>query len=104
MDIMDEKIKNFIAKLNSSISELWAKDKIFLVVFGILILIVKFRDVIIDILLKSAKTEMDQAGKKDEKLAQQENQAKEDAAALVQKSKEEPLQNKPVTEDWNKKP
>ena len=90
-------------KLKLDLKTLWNEYRGFLIGFGILILIVKGRDLIIDILVNSGKSEITAAGKEDAKLANQENQANQAADALVQKSKDEPLNNKPVDENWNVK-
>lgn len=100
---MDAWLKNFWAKINADIKDLWNNNKIFFIIFGILILIVKFRDILINILVSGGKAEMDKATKQDEKLAVEENKAKTDADKLVEQAKEELNKEKPVDENWNKK-
>ena len=100
---MDEKLRSFWQKLNSDAKDLWAKDKIFFILFGILIIIVKFRDVLISMLVASGKRVMDDAKKKDEQLASQENQAKTESERLVEQAKQEPSKETPVDDNWYKK-
>lgn len=99
----DEAQPSFLEKFNLDPKTLWNNHKIFLICFGVLILIVKFRDVLIDILVSSAKSLLKDTKEKDVVLANEEQKAKEDANTLVQKAKEEPLKEKPVDDDWYKK-
>ena len=90
-------------RMNQSLGDLWAKDKAFLFLFGVIILIVKFRSILIDILVKSGKEEADKAKQENDKLLQQENQASTEADKLVEQAKNEPSKQQPVTDDWYKK-
>jgi hypothetical protein len=99
---MDQKLKAFWAKINSSVADLWAKDKLFLILFGVLIVIVKFRDVFLSILINSAKRLFDNAQKKDAALSQEETADKTKANQLVQDAKDAPSKQKPVDADWYK--
>ncbi len=94
---------SFSGKLKMSAKDLWNNHKVFFVIFGALLLIVKFRDVLIDLLVSSAKNTLEDAKKEDGKLEGEENRAKSDADKLVQAAKEEPLKEKPVDADWYKK-
>src|ERR1035437_2398125 len=100
---MDAWLKAFLLKLNTGAKELWEKDKVFVIVFGLLILIVKFKDVLISLLVASAKRTVEDAQKKDATLATQESQANTQADALVQKAKDEASKETPVGTDWHKK-
>jgi len=93
----------FLDKINSDIGELWEKDKWFVIIFGALILIIKFRDILIDILVNSGKNIEKNAENKDGKLAAQENQANQQANDLVKKAEQLPSQEQPVDDDWYKK-
>lgn len=99
---MDEKLKVFWAKLNSSFSDLWANNKLFLLVFGVLIVIVKFRQVLIGIIVAGSKRLLESTANKDSRLAMEEEEAKRKADELVKKAQEEPNQEKPVDENWHK--
>lgn len=94
---------SFWTKLNSGFGELWSSSKLFVIIFGVLILIIKFKSVIIDILLKDSKDVLQNTIDKDAKLQQQQNAANDAANALI-KQAEDLDKNKPgVGEDWNKK-
>lgn len=90
-------------KFEMSLSDLWSNHKIFLIIFGILIVTWKFRSILIDLLISDSKKTMDDAKKKDGDLASQENKAKSDADALVKKAQEEPSKQKSVDDDWYRK-
>lgn len=100
----DEQPKHtFLEKFNLPFSTLWAQYKIFFIVFGVLLLIVKFREVIIDILVSSAHNTVDEARKQDASLKADENKANTQADDL-RKQAEDLAKNKPrVGEEWNKK-
>lgn len=102
--MVDEQAQvGFLDKFKLDAKTLWDNHKLFLIFFGALILIVKFRDVLIDILVSSSKKLLQDTKDKDKVLVNEENKAKDDAAALVQKAKDEPLKEKPVDDDWYKK-
>lgn len=99
----EAKQPSFIEKFNMPFSELWEKYKLFLIGFGLLILIVKFRSVIIDLLISDAHKKVDEAQKKDATLHQEENKANDEANRLRDEANKL-SENKPkVDEDWNKK-
>ncbi|CAK0741621.1 conserved hypothetical protein [Azospirillaceae bacterium] len=98
---MDEKLKTFWNKLNSGLGNLWEKDKIFLIVFGVLILVVKFRSLLIDLIASDAKNIFNKAKQVDSTLAKQEDNYKESAKKLV-KEANRTKNSDPVSEDWNK--
>lgn len=94
---------SFKDKLAMDAKSLWNEHKLFFIIFGALILIVKFRDILIDILVSSANREMTDAKKQDASLAADENKANAQADELVKKAAEEPAKEKPVDDDWYKK-
>lgn len=100
---MLDKLRAFWAKINTDLQELWAKDKLFVAIFGMLILIVKFRNIAIDLLVSNGKQIANDAQKKDETLAAQENQDKAAADKLEEQAKEEPSKETTVDSDWYKK-
>jgi hypothetical protein len=93
---------NLWAKINLDAKELWSKDKVFFIIFGAIILIVKFRDIFISLLVSGGKKTMDNAQKKDDSLATQEKTENGQADALVKQA--EALSNKEtlVQPDWYK--
>lgn len=98
-----ERKPTFLDKLQMSPSELWSKYKVFLIVFGLLILILRFRDVIFDLLIKSSGRLIANSKKKSDQLQQDQNDANREANKLVEDAKKLG-ENKPlVDEDWHKK-
>lgn len=95
---------SFQDKLKMDAKDLWNNHKIFFIVFGLLVLIYKFRDILIDLLIAGGKREMESAKDKDGQLAGQENQAKTEADKLVEQAKQEPSKETPVDDNWYKKP
>jgi hypothetical protein len=99
---MGAKLKAIWAKVNSDAADLWQRDKAFFVAFAALIAFVKFRDILINLMVALAKREYTGAQKQDAKLATQENQASTQADALAAQAAALPATETPVTEDWNK--
>lgn len=99
----EEKKPTFVEKFNSPVSVLWEKHKIFLIGFGLLILIWKFREVIIDVLVSSSRKTVQDAVKQDASLKKEQDLAN-DQADQLRKEAEDLSKNKPsVDEDWHKK-
>jgi len=99
----EENKPSFLEKLNMPLSQLWSQYRLFLIGFGVLILIFKFREVIIDLLVSSARKTVDEAQKQDTQLRQDETKANTQANDLRQQA-EDLGKNKPkVDEDWHKK-
>jgi hypothetical protein len=96
-------LKAFWAKLNSDVKALWADDKVFLILFGIVIFIVKFRNLLIDLLVSNANNTVTKADKKDASLAATESKDNAQADQLVQQAKEETAKEQPVDVNWYKK-
>lgn len=94
---------SFLEKLQAPVDTLWKEYRAFLIVFGIIILIVKFRDVIIDLIVGSAKQTVDNTEKKDAQLKSEEKQANDQANQLRQEANTLSDNQAPVTDDWNKK-
>lgn len=93
---------SFWDKLNTPIKSLWENNKGFIIVFGLLILIIQFRQVILDMLISGARKELDTAKTKDAQLASEEKQANDQANKLVDEAKHL-SDNKPeVKDDWYK--
>lgn len=99
---MDQKIKDFWNKLNSSITDLWKNNKIFLFVFGILIFIIKFRSIIIDLLISNSKKIVEETKKTDENLKNSEENYKKESEYFVDKAKKISEEKVEVKEDWYK--
>lgn len=82
---------------------LWAKFnvKIVAIALGAVFLIIKFRQVIIDILVSSSKTLFENTQKTSDKLQAEEKDANDQANALVKKVEEAPNTVTTVSDDWN---
>lgn len=102
-DPTDANVKTFWQKVTGDVTYLWENDKIFLVVFGVLILVAKGSSLIIDLLAYRSKQEVDSATKQDAVLKAQEDAHKAAANALVKQADALPSQEKPVDENWDKK-
>lgn len=102
---MIEKLKAFWAKVESDAALLWERDKVFFIAFIGLIAVAKFRDVLIQLIMGSAKKLEDDTIKKDAVLLADENKANDQANTLVKdaEKKAEDSKNIPVNEDWYKK-
>lgn len=72
-------------------------------VMGLIYVVIKYHNLLIDILVKSSGQELKQEQATDNKLAQQANTAKAQADALTQQANNLPKQEGPVDPDWDKK-
>jgi hypothetical protein len=100
---MDEKIKALWAAAVAKLKEVWNKNKILFFIIIPLILLAKFRDLIIDFLVASGKRLMDNARKQDQQLRNEANSANNQANQLIANADKKD-DNKPlVDEDWHKK-
>lgn len=100
---MENQQPTFLQKLQMDPATLWKNHRWFLIGFGLLILVIKFREVIIDILVSSSKTVMNDARKNDAQLRNDQNQANDAANKLIDDANKM-AENKPdVDEDWHKK-
>lgn len=92
----------FLLKLKTPIAKLWENNKIFLICFGLLILVIKFQDVIFDFLVKSSKKLVEDSAKKDQELKQEQDQANNQANQLVQEAQDLGNNRPAVDENWYK--
>ncbi|HXN74905.1 MAG TPA: hypothetical protein VN855_00250 [Candidatus Acidoferrum sp.] len=100
---MLEKLKAFWAKINSDVADLWQKDKAFVLLFGVLILIVKFREILISLIVANSKHLFDKAQKESDALQTQENTDNATAEKLEEDAKKLSDSNTPVDDNWNRK-
>lgn len=100
---MDEKIKALWASAVAKLKEVWNKNKILFFIIIPLLIIAKFRDVIIQILVASGKKLMEQARKQDGQLRQEANDANNKANSLINQADGRDDNKPPVGEDWHKK-
>ena len=94
---MDEKIKN-----------LWANNKLLFFIALPLIILFVFRDLILSLLVGSARKVSAEAKKEEEKLQTEINQADKDAAVARTEAdaagkRVEDRKEDDISEDWNKK-
>lgn len=99
----EQKQPGFLEKLQMDPATLWKNHRGFLIGFGLLIVVIKFREVIIDFLVSNSKTILEGAKKQDATLRADENAANAAANKLIDDANKL-SQNKPkVDEDWHKK-
>lgn len=99
----EEQKPSFLDKFSLPFGTLWDKYKIFLIIFGIFILIWKFRSLIIDLLVSDVHSTMDKAKKEDATLRQEEKEANDQANKLRQEADALSKDKPEVDEDWHKK-
>lgn len=100
---MDDKLKALWEKIKQMAISLWTNSKSLIIISAILIFIIKFRDLLISLIISDSKKLEADAKKKDADLSKQENQANDEANKLVDKAKQESLEKPPVNDDWYKK-
>lgn len=94
---------SFLEKFNLPFSTLWDQYKLFLIGFGILILIFKFRSLIIDLLVSDSRKVVSDTVKQDAALKKEENVANDQANQLRKQAEDLGKNKSSVDEDWNKK-
>ena len=95
-------LQAFWAKLNTDLSDVWKTEKWFVILFGTVMLIIKFRQAIINVIVFSSKLLFDSTQKKIDELQKDEDNANNQANQLVDDSNN----TKPSTDigdDWNTK-
>ena len=93
---------SFLEKFNAPLEILLSQYKVFFIIFGVVILIIKFHSILIDLIVSSSKKTVDNATKQDNSLKIEENRANDQANQLKEEAKDLG-QNKPkVDENWNK--
>lgn len=89
-------------KLKALLGAAWAKISaatfIALTLGGLVYVILEYRNILMDLLIKGARRDMDNAKKQDGVLKQQEDDAKKKADDLIAKANKESAED-----DWNKK-
>lgn len=101
---MNEKIKAVVDGVKQQAKDLWNNYRVYIIGFTGFFLFLKFRDVLVDLLVSSGKRVMDDSKKKDEQLAKEEDDAKAKAAALqAQIAQEAAAPKEPIDNDWYKK-
>ena len=99
----NQKIKDFIALLKADSVAAWNQNKALFIALGAIVLTIKFRQILIDIIVSGSKALMAKTQKKSDADQTKENQANAQADALVKDAQELPTKQEPVGDDWNKK-
>jgi hypothetical protein len=99
--------KSLQDRVESWLKDIYSTNKILfytiIPLMGIIFLIIKYHNLIIDLLLGTSKEILKQEQQKDLTLAAQAQQQEAAGDALVQKAQNEPKQEQPVPDDWFKK-
>jgi hypothetical protein len=93
----------FWTRLQADLKFMWANDRVFLFIFGVLIVIAKGSSIMIGLLAAKSKAEVTVASKESAVLKAQEDADNAKADALVKQANDLPSQQKPVADDWYKK-
>ena len=96
-------VLSFSDKLSAGFTYLWKNDKVFLLVFGILIVIGYASGALMDMITNKSNSDVAKAKDQDAQLATKENDAKAQAASYEQQAKQAAADEPQVDEDWNVK-
>lgn len=84
------------------LSTLWTEFRTPLILLGGIILTIKFRDLVINLIVSNSKKLFNNAQKQSQVLQSKENSNNKQADALVQDAQNLSSTNPPVDENWNK--
>ena len=98
------KLKAFFAAIGNDLADTWKRIKVFVFAIIGIVVYLEFNKIKDALIAYSGKKEIDNTKKQDDKAAIQEDSNNKQADALVAESAALPAEEKPVTEDWNKKP
>lgn len=94
------------AKIEAWLKDLYSSNKILfytvIPLLGLVLIAIKFRTVLIDLLVKNSRDILTTEEKTDAGLAQQAQQTKQQADDAVQQGNQEASKEPPVDDDWNK--
>lgn len=96
-------LDKFEALAAKDLGDLWQNYRGFLIAFGAIVLTVKFRDILIDLIVSSSKKMFQSAENKNNSLQLKEDKDNNQANALVKEAQALPSQEQPVDVDWYKK-
>jgi ribosomal protein L12E/L44/L45/RPP1/RPP2 len=95
------------AKIIAWLEQVYSSNKILfysvIPLLGILLAVIKFRNILITLLIKNSKDILTNAEKTDAGLAQQANQNKQQADQAAQQGDQEASKEPPTEDDWNQK-
>jgi hypothetical protein len=95
-------ISNIIALSKQDIKSIWNNTKLLIIPLVLLGVTIKFRDIIINILIKSSKRVFTAAQQKSQKSVNQENQDNQQAEDLINQANNLNKDQPPLGEDWYK--
>lgn len=91
------------ANMIQKLKDFWNKNRVIVWIVGAVVMFFEYRKFLQSSVVAGGKAAVEEATKKDEVLAKEEQSANTQADALVEKAKEEPLKETQVGTDWNKK-
>jgi hypothetical protein len=94
--------KSLWSKLNADLKALWQQDKLFVVVFGAIIAIIKFRQALIGLLIWSSKNLFNSTTQTTNSIQQQENADNNQANQLINDANQLQNTEKTTSDDWYK--
>lgn len=103
LDKLKATLKAFWTKLTTDVGQLWQSDKAFLIAFGAIILAIKFHNILISLVVASARNLFNSTENKTSQIQNQENQANTQANQLVDDANKLPDSETSVNDDWNTK-
>ncbi len=104
LKVLGQKLNGWVAAAKQQVKDLWNTYRVYIVGAAGVFLFLKFRDLIISLLVNSGNRVMDSTKEQDAALAKQEDAAKAQAAALQQQvTQEETAPKPPVADDWYEK-
>lgn len=95
-DYYNNKVKPFLKNM-------WLQNRVLFWISAAIVLVIKYRDILISILVNSGKKIYTQSQQKSDELQKQEKDLNDQANALVDQAKNAPDSEKPVDPDWYKK-
>jgi hypothetical protein len=93
-------IKDILALSEKDLNTIWQNTKVFVIPLVALGIVIKFRDILISLLVNSGKRIYQNTQQKNNKLQNQENQANQKANDLIQESDSLPEEKTKTEEDW----
>lgn len=99
---MVTKLKAILVSILAELKDIWNRSKMYLLGLAAILAAIEFRKIKDALLVYSGKKEIQADQKKDQTLANQENQANAQADALVKQAADLPNQEPQVKPDWYK--
>lgn len=95
--------KSFLDKFNAPMSVLWDNHKTFLIIFGLLIILFKFKDVVFDLLVNNSRKIVQDTKEQDKSLKADQDQANNKANELIKEAESLNVNKKEIDENWHLK-